>query len=282
MGPLLIPGWKNSSAETAARAKRTRAAILPLFPIGTDTLSLERVTSTGLRRPAVIANFALTWDGRISTRNHTPSDFSSATDKTRLLEIRAEGDAVLASATTVSADTMTMGLPMPALRAERIARGQTDVPLRVIWTRSGNLSPRLRLFAEPGAPIVVFSGDRMPVETRAALETRATVYLTKPDGLSPKWVLQTLAEHHGIRKVVLEGGGTLLRLFLANRCVDELCLTWCPRIFGGSEGITLTGIAGEFLPSSVHARLLRMEQKGAECFTRWSLKYKSNFRENVD
>jgi 5-amino-6-(5-phosphoribosylamino)uracil reductase len=172
---------------------------------------------------------------------------------------------------------MTMGLPAPVLRAERAARGQTDVPLRVLWSQSGNLSPSLRLFAEPGAPILIFSEDRMPVETRAALEARATVYLTKPDGLSPKWVLQTLAEHHGIRKVVLEGGGTLLRLFLASRCVDELCLTWCPRIFGGSKGITLTGLAGEFLPDSVHARLLRMEQKGAECFTRWSLKYKRNF-----
>jgi riboflavin biosynthesis pyrimidine reductase len=194
-----------------------------------------------------------------------------------LLEIRAEGDAVLASATTVSADTMTMGLPVPALRAERIARGQTDVPLRVLWTRSGHLSPGLRLFAEPGAPIVVFSEDQMPAETRAALEARATVCLAKPEGLSPEWVLQTLAKNHGIRKVVLEGGGTLLRLFLASRCVDELCLTWCPRIFGGNKGITLTGLAGEFLPSSVHARLLRMEQKGAECFTRWSLKYKRNF-----
>jgi riboflavin biosynthesis pyrimidine reductase len=157
-----------------------------------------------------------------------------------------------------------------------------DVPLRVIWTRSGNLSPALRLFAEPGAPILVFSGDQIRAETRAALEKRATVYLAKPDELSPEWVLLTLGENHHARKVVLEGGGTLLRLFLASRCVDELCLTWCPRIFGGNKGITLTGLAGEFLPSSVHARLLRMEQKGAECFTRWSLKYKSNFRENVD
>lgn len=225
----------------------------------------------------MVANFALTWDGRISTRNHTPSDFSSAADKSRLLEIRSEGDAVVASATTVSADTMTMGLPAPALRAERIARGQTDVPLRVLWTRSGNLSPGLRLFTEPGAPIVIFSGNQMPTQTRAALETRATVCIAKPDGPEPEWVLQNLAEHHGVRKVVLEGGGTLLRLFLASSCVDELCLTWCPRIFGGSKGITLTGLADEFLPSSVDARLSRIEQKGAECFTRWILKYKRNF-----
>jgi 5-amino-6-(5-phosphoribosylamino)uracil reductase len=225
----------------------------------------------------VVANFALTWDGRISTRNQTPSDFSSAADKSRLLEIRSEGDAVLASATTVSADTMTMGLPAPALREARVARGQEAFPLRVLWTRSGNLSTGLRLFGATSAPIVVFSEEGMPVQTREALEKVAKVRLAPSGGLSPEWALQMLAQHHGVHKVVLEGGGTLLRLFLANQCVDELCLTWCPRIFGGSMGITLTGLPGDFLPGSVRARLLRMEQTGSECFTRWGLKYQRNF-----
>jgi 5-amino-6-(5-phosphoribosylamino)uracil reductase len=184
---------------------------------------------------------------------------------------------VLASAKTVGADTMTMGLPSATLRAERTARGQSAVPLRVLWTRSGNLSPGLRLFAEPGAPILIFSGQTMRSETQSALETRAKLFFAQPGALSPSWVLGTLAEQNGVRKLVLEGGGTLLRLFLAHGCVDELCLTWCPRVFGGSEGITLTGLPGEFLPSSVRARLLSMEQKGSECFTRWSLKYKGNF-----
>ena len=184
---------------------------------------------------------------------------------------------MLASATTVSADTMTMGLPVPALRAARVARGQEAFPLRVLWTRSGNLSTGLRLFGESFAPIVVFSGKGMPIQTRTALEKRATVWRAPADSLSPEWALQMLAQHHGVRKVVLEGGGTLLRLFLASRCVDEFCLTWCPRVFGGSTGITLTGLPGDFLPSSVQARLLRMEQTGLECFTRWGLKYQRIF-----
>jgi riboflavin-specific deaminase-like protein len=249
---------------------------LSLPPIGSNRQSAPLGAPAPLR-PFVVANFALTWDGRISTRNQTPSDFSSVADKSRLLEIRSEGDAVLASATTIGADTMTMGLPVPALREARIARGQEAFPLRVLWTRSGNLSTELRLFREPFAPIVVFSGEGMPLQTRTALEERATVWLAPADSLAPGWALQMLAQHHGVRKVVLEGGGTLLRLFLASQCVDELCLTWCPRIFGGSTGITLTGLPGEFLPSSVQARLLRMEQTGFECFTRWGLKYQRNF-----
>lgn len=224
----------------------------------------------------MIANFALTWDGRISTRNLTPSDFSSPADKRRLLEIRSEGDAVLASATTVAADTMTMGLPVPSLRSSRISRGQRALPLRVIWTRSRGVSPGLRLFQQPGAPVLVFAGSGLSREKRAALECLATVWQAPvPDPL-PGWVLETLACEHGVRTLVLEGGGTLLRMFLAGRCVDELCLTWCPRIFGGSTGISLTGRPAEWLPRSVEARLVLMEPRGNECFTRWSLKYKGN------
>jgi riboflavin biosynthesis pyrimidine reductase len=214
----------------------------------------------------------MTWDGRVSTRRRTPSDFSSAFDKSRLLEIRSEGDAVLASGATVGADTMTMGLPVRSLQQARLARGQTALPLRVVWTRSGNLSGGLRLFQESFSPVVVLC-EGMPAAKRAELEKFAAVKMPDGEPFSPVWALRTLAEDHGVRRVVLEGGGTLLRLFLAARCVDELCLTLCPRVFGGARGISLTGLPGPFLPGSVRARLLGMEPQGAECFTRWRLAY---------
>lgn len=179
----------------------------------------------------------------------------------------------MAGATTVGADTMTMGLPVDALREARISRGQAAFPLRVLWTRSGNLSDNLRLFQQPGAPIVIFTGSEMLPKNRTALEKHATVWQASSDSPSPEWALATLAQYHGVGSVVLEGGGTLFRLFLASQCVDELCLTWCPRIFGGRTGVTLTGLPGDSLPQSVRARLVRMEQLGEECFTRWDLKY---------
>ena len=114
------------------------------------------------RRPFVTANFALTWDARISTRRGTSSDFSSPRDKRRLVEIRAQGDAVLVSAKTVAADNMTMGLPDPALRAARTARGQSAYPLRVLLTNSGRINPGLRIFETDFSPIVIFSTTRMP------------------------------------------------------------------------------------------------------------------------
>jgi riboflavin biosynthesis pyrimidine reductase len=62
-------------------------------------------------RPFVTANFAMTWDGRVSTRRFTPTNFTSKRDKHRLLEIRATADAVLVGVSTIVADNMAMGMP---------------------------------------------------------------------------------------------------------------------------------------------------------------------------
>lgn len=232
------------------------------------------MAASGLRslRPKVIANFAITWDGRISTRNRTPANFSSPADKRRLLEIRAEADAVLASATTVEADTMTMGLPDPALRARRVACGQGEYPLRVLVSGSGAINPELRIFSETVSPVVVFSTDRMPAKVKAGLEGRAALRLDRGPLVDLQAMLQVLKEEFGVQSVVCEGGGRLFNALLSANLVDELCLTVCPRVFGGQGGVTLTGTAAGWFPSAVSARLMSFEPIGGECFTRWSLR----------
>ena len=131
------------------------------------------MASAKLVRPFVTANFALTWDARISTRHGTPSDFSSPRDKRRLVEIRADCDAILASVKTVASDNMTMGLPDAALRNARVGRGEGAHPLRVLLTNSGRIDPGLRIFEKDFSPIVIFSTTRMPARIRTALAGRA-------------------------------------------------------------------------------------------------------------
>jgi riboflavin biosynthesis pyrimidine reductase len=130
-----------------------------------------------MRRPFVTANFALTWDARISTRRLTPSDFSSPRDKRRLVEIRATCDAVLVSARTLAVDNMVMGLPDEALRVARVRRKIAPYPVRVLLTNSGRIDPKLRTFEKDFSPIVIFSTTRMPARTRAALASKADLWL---------------------------------------------------------------------------------------------------------
>jgi riboflavin-specific deaminase-like protein len=220
----------------------------------------------------VTANFALTWDGRISTRRGTPSDFSSKRDKRRLVEIRAACDAVLVSAKTVSADNMIMGLPDPALRAAGIARGQSAFPLRVLLTNSGHIDPGLRLFSQTFSPIVIFSTTRMPTRTRAALAPLADLWLHESASVNLTAMLATLRAEYGVRRLVCEGGAQVFRALLTAGLVDELHATLCPRIFGGTGAPTLTGLPGKFLPASVALTRTKMEVIDGECFLRYRIR----------
>jgi riboflavin-specific deaminase-like protein len=222
-----------------------------------------------VRRPSLAVNFAITCDGRVTTRNFTPSDFSSPEDKRRLLQIRATGDALLAGARTIAADNMSMGLPDAKLRAGRLRRNQSEYPLRVILSNSGNISPSLGLFAHDFSPVVIFSTHRMSRTRRAQLEKHATVHLSDTETVDLHQVLSTLQKDYHVKKVVCEGGPSLFRGLLEAGLVDEINLTLCPRVFGGTATPTLTGMPGGFLPKSMICSLAKMEIVGGECFLRY-------------
>lgn len=220
-------------------------------------------------RPFVTANFALTWDARISTRRGTPSDFSSKRDKRRLVEIRAQCDAVLVSAKTLAADNMQMGLPDETLRATRVRRKQAPYPTRVLLTNSGRIDPKLRVFEKDFSPIVIFSTTRMPARTQAALAPVADLWLHESASVNLRAMLATLRAEYGVKRLVCEGGAQVFRSLLTAGLIDELHVTLCPRIFGGLKAPTLTGIAGEFLPKSVALELRDLRVVEGECFLRY-------------
>ena len=220
-------------------------------------------------RPFVTVNFAITADGRVSTRNHTPADFTSKRDKHRLVEIRATCDAVLVGASTIAADKMTMGISDPALRAARVERKQPAYPLRVIVSNSGRVSPALRVFEKDFSPILIFSTTKMAARTRSALAEKADLWLHESTSVNLPAMLATLRTDYDVKRLVGEGGPRLFRALLVERLVDEIHVTLSPRIFGGIGAPTLTGLAGDFLPHSTRCTLRDMKVVDGECFLRY-------------
>ena len=220
-------------------------------------------------RPIVTCNFALTWDGRITTRNYTPADFSSKRDKRRLLEVRARADAILAGARTIATDNMSMGLPAADLRALRLARGMPERPIRVLLSNSGQLDPNIRVFQKSFSPLIVFSTTRMPAAIRHVLHQKTTLYLHEGSSVDLLRMMQVLRHDHGVRRLVCEGGATVFRSLLVTGLVDEIYCTLCPRVFGGEQAPTITGLSGDFLPTSIKCALRKMEVVDGECFLRY-------------
>ena len=225
------------------------------------------------KRPFVAATFAMTVDGKITTRTYSPVDFTSREDKLHLLRQRSLGDAVLIGHSTLAHDNVRLGLPDPQMRAEREARGQAPYPLRVIVSNAGRIDPGLNIFQSDISRIVIFSTTRMPRKYQATLREKATLRLSETSSVDLKRMLQTLRDEYGVRRVACEGGAELFRSLLDLRLVDQLNLTIAPYIFGGKTAPTLTGTSTEFLPATVRCSLVSMRVVGDECFATYRLRY---------
>ncbi len=145
-------------------------------------------------RPFVVATFAMTVDGKITTRTFSPVDFTSREDKLHLLRQRALGDAVLVGRSTLAHDNVRLGLPDPRMRAEREARGQLPYPLRVIVSNQGRIDPALNIFQTDTSRIVIFSTTRMPRKFQLALREKATLHLSDGQIRQPRAHVATAAQ----------------------------------------------------------------------------------------
>ncbi len=65
-----------------------------------------------ISRSFVAATFAMTVDGKITTKNFSPVDFTSREDKMHLFRQRALADAVLIGHTSLKRDNVRLGLPV--------------------------------------------------------------------------------------------------------------------------------------------------------------------------
>src|SRR3954470_15301975 len=224
-------------------------------------------------RPFVMATFAMTIDGKITTRTFSPVDFTSRDDKRHLIRQRSLGDAVLLGHTSLKRDNVRLGVPHAELREARIKRRQPPYPLRVIISNAGKIDTRLNIFQTDFSPIVIFSTDRMPVKTKNALQKKAKLHLTKSKHVDLAKMLQTLRTKYKVRTLACEGGPTLFRALLERGFVDQLNLTIAPYLFGGANAPTLTGLSKDFLPKSVECRLTNMRTVGNECYLTYRIKH---------
>jgi 2,5-diamino-6-(ribosylamino)-4(3H)-pyrimidinone 5'-phosphate reductase len=218
---------------------------------------------TGLRdrqtRPLVTVHFALTIDGKVSTAGHTPAQFTSAHDKRRLLEVRSKNDAILVARGTLEKDRMSLGLPDQNLRNERLRRGASEEPLRVIVSGSGEISSDLPIFKSSGAPIVLYTTSRIADSKRTELEPKVAIYEAGQERIDLNYVLGHLFSHYHVGTLVCEGGPSLVRSLAHLDLIDRMILTIAAKLFGGRAAPTMTGPPGDFLPASRRFRLVNSE-----------------------
>src|SRR5438270_8036060 len=194
--------------KSKSRSKVVGDALsVPTKKSGSRRLPLQRKRNIRSRisLPFVSATFAMTVDGKITTRDFGPVDFTSREDKQFLFRQRALADAVIIGHSTLKRDNVRLGISED-LRQERTKRGQAPAPLRVIVSREGKIDSQLKIFQSEISQVVIFSTKRMPKDVRNALrEKKVILHLSDTKDVDLRELLKILRRDYKARRVACEG-----------------------------------------------------------------------------
>jgi 5-amino-6-(5-phosphoribosylamino)uracil reductase len=138
----------------------------------------------------------------------------------------------MVGAATIRHDDPRLLVRSPARIADRAARGLPPSPVKVTVTERAKLDPAAAFFAT-GQDKLVYCGSDVLADAQAMLDGVATVV----DGGRPvrmRWVSADL-RRRGIRRLMVEGGGTVHTQFLMEDLADELHLVVAPLFVGDSR-----------------------------------------------
>lgn len=223
------------------------------------------------RSPYVVINMAMSADGKVATAGREVTTFGSPHDQRALYALRSTADALLCGARTVEETGATLGTGSPEHQAARLRAGLAAAPIRVVVSGAGSLSSSAEIWKHPGAPIVVLVSESAPESQRERLRSLgAEIWVSPGSRVDFAAALHGLAHRHGIRRLVAEGGGRVNAALLAEDLVDEIRLTWVPRVFGGHAAPTIAdGPIAASLAEAVRFRLDQVRTVGDERFLRY-------------
>lgn len=208
-------------------------------------------------RPYVVVNVAMSADGKISTRERRQIKISGAQDFLRVDRLKAGADAVMVGIGTVLADDPSLTVKSEECRTHRLNRGVDEHPVRIVVDSNARIPLEASILHKgPGKRIIAVSERADPRKT-AALQNVATVIIAGVDEVDLSLMMDKLGEM-GIRRVMVEGGGTLIAGLINAGLVDEIYTFIGNMIIGGKDSPTFMDGDGCIL-ESLFCRLTLLE-----------------------
>ena len=176
----------------------------------------------------ITLSFATTADGYLDDNSPRRLMISTPEDWEAVLRLRASHDAILAGAETLRRDDPALLLRDAAARELRRARGMRPDLTKVTLTHSGRLSPSMRFFTEGDADRYVFSEKELP-------ELKGVAEVISSDSSITASAIVTELEKRGVERLLVEGGASVLRMFLAEGMADTVRRAVNPQLTLGPE-----------------------------------------------
>jgi 2,5-diamino-6-(ribosylamino)-4(3H)-pyrimidinone 5'-phosphate reductase len=181
-------------------------------------------------RPYVILSAAMSLDGKIATKTRD-SKISCQEDLKRVHELRASVDAIMVGITTVLIDDPSLTVKLvPGIS-----------PIRVIVDSRARTPPNARAIKEnrETKTIIAVTNSAPKDHVKNLLNAGADVIFAG-DGkdVDLKFLLNEL-HRRGVKRLLVEGGGTLNWSLFSAKLIDEIRVAVAPIIIGGADAVTL-------------------------------------------
>jgi 5-amino-6-(5-phosphoribosylamino)uracil reductase len=203
------------------------------------TIVARLEASSVVERPYTLLSCGMSIDGYVDDTADERLLLSNQADFDRVDDVRAGCDAILVGAGTVRHDNPRLLVRSGDRRAQRVARGLPATPLKVTVTSSCELDPGAQFFTVGDVDKLVYCATGSLDRAEAKLGDVATVI----DGGHPVDLRRVTADlyRRGVRRLMVEGGGTMHTQFLTAGLVDELQLVVAPFFVGDSRATRFVG-----------------------------------------
>lgn len=199
-------------------------------------------------RPYVILSAATSLDGKIATKSGD-SRFSSGKDKIRVYRLRATVDAILVGKNTVKRDD-------PILTVHQV-KGKN--PIRIILDSRATINTKSRIIKTCNKiPTIIAVSKKASNKNLEKLRKFPLKIIVSGNNIvNIKKLLKTLWKLK-IKKILVEGGGTVNWEFVNQNLFDEIIVTITPFLVGGKDAVSI--IEGKGFSKIVKSRKLKLEK----------------------
>lgn len=182
----------------------------------------------------IILSAAMSIDGKIATKKGD-SKLSSKKDLIRLHKIRSKVDAIIVGSNTVKRDN--------PLLTVRYTKGKN--PIRIILDSKGKISQESKILktSDKVKTIIVISKMTSKKNLEKLNKFPIEIVFAGKNKINLKLLLKNLKKRK-IKKILLEGGGTLNWEFIKHNLVDEFLITVTPHLIGGKDSVSLVQGSG--------------------------------------
>ena len=202
-------------------------------------------------RPYVILNAAITLDGKLGVKNKR-TKLSSKNDKIRVHKLRTEVDAIIIGRNTVNLDN--------PLLTVRYTKGRS--PVRIILDSLGTIKSSSKIIQTCNrVPTIIAVSESISEKNLQRLRKFSVDIITCGKNSVDISKLLRILLKKGIKKILLEGGGTTNWSFIKQNKIDEAIITLTPYILGGKDAISLVeGTGFKNLSSSTKLKLKKIQK----------------------